>query len=147
MPSPIEIAIVSSGEDAAERERLGQHLEALAADHPLVVRGESSASIREQVGGADVVLVLVSPALVGSAPLDDDVRRALLERHAGSEHVVPIVLRPTPEWTRHPELRRLAALPDFATAVSDWVDADSAWAKIERGLRRVLEHVVSRRGR
>ncbi|MCA9648928.1 MAG: hypothetical protein H6712_11395 [Myxococcales bacterium] len=151
MTAPIQVLVCYVPGDEPSLARLEVELEAIGRSHPIEVRAvparapARAPSELTTPGGVDVLLVLVSPRLaIGDEPSASRLR-TLGELAVGPGRVVPILLEPTPAWTRHPELGTLAALPDFATAITDWVDEDGAWAKVGAGLRRLVEHLATQR--
>jgi TIR domain len=96
-----------------------------------------------ELGRADIILLLMSPAYLDQKPADDAEISSALFRHAmGTATVVPILLRSV-ELADDDDLKRLRALPPDGRPVSLWPDQDDAFSKIAEGIRQVCEDLAS----
>lgn len=116
-------------------------------DRDVLAGMEWEHEILSTLEAADVVLLLVSPDFIDSDYcFAKETPQALAKYAAGKGTVVPVIVRPTPSWNKHLDLGKHAALPDFATAVTEWASEDQAWAKVETGLTDLVEHLCKLRG-
>ncbi|WP_437944336.1 tetratricopeptide repeat protein [Sorangium sp. So ce281] len=152
MGKPVRLFISSVPEDAALRVELMVHLRpiersgsiAVWHDDRVAAGGEPAAEARAQLEAAEVVVLLVSPAFLASdRHFDEEAARALARRAAGEVVVVPVPVRVCDwGWT---EFGKLAPLPEGGRPVEGWPVRGEAWTEVVRGLRAVVEGVMSRR--
>ncbi|WP_437553825.1 AAA family ATPase [Sorangium sp. So ce367] len=152
-PVHLFISCASVPEDAALLAKLEVHLKPLESSgrievwHEGRVRGggEPAAEARARLEAADIVVLMVSPALLASdRHLHEEAARALARRAAGEVVVVPVPIRHCDwGWT---EFGGLAPLPKDGLPVHAWPDRDQAWTQVVGGLRGVADGVVQRRG-
>ncbi|WP_437330255.1 tetratricopeptide repeat protein [Sorangium sp. So ce381] len=152
MPKPVRLFISSAPEDAALRAEVEVHLRPIERsglievwhDDRIAAGGEPAAEARAQIEAAEVVVLLVSPAFLASdRHFDEEAARALARRAAGEVVVVPVPVRPCDwGWT---EFGKLAPLPEGGRPVEGWPVRGEAWTEVVRGLRAVVEGVMSRR--
>lgn len=150
----VRVFVSYAREDAELRTELNLHLASLRNDRSIVVwndveilPGENwDTTIRQQLEGADVIVMLVSAHFLASDYCQGvEVRRALQKHDAGSVRVVPVLVRAT-DWQRSP-LGRLQALPSNARAVTSWNNRDEAWEDVAIGVRRLIEELAAARRR
>jgi hypothetical protein len=93
--------------------------------------------VDEHVERADIILLLISPALLDSKySCDREVERAML-RHARREAVVvPVVLRPC-MWELEP-FAQCRVLPPNARPVTMWDQPDLAFCEVARGVHELI---------
>ncbi len=136
--------------DEAHRDRLVRSLTGLRKEgvisewHDRMIRPGSdwSREIEDKLERAHVVLFLVSPDFMKSEySMGVEVARAVELHWQRRGHIVPVIVRPAPGWKRTP-LGSFQALPRDAKPVSTWDSADSAFADIAEGIRRVCKEIV-----
>ncbi len=137
-----------SQEDETLRKRLEDHLAPLRERgiitewHSRMIGAgeEREATIDKHLEGAQVILLLVSAAFLGSDRcLNVEANRAM-ERHArGEARVIPVILRSC-QWQWAP-FGRLQALPTDGIAISSWPNKDDAFTNVAVGIRFVLEQM------
>jgi hypothetical protein len=135
-----------SHRDERHAERLRTALAVLKAqgliqdwhDRKIKPGAEWQTAIDEQLGSADLVLLLVTPDFLASEyAVGIEVTRAL-ERHARREAVVvPVILRAC-DWMNSP-LGKLQALPTDGKPIANWKNRDDAWLNVTHGIRRLVE--------
>jgi O-acetyl-ADP-ribose deacetylase (regulator of RNase III) len=87
---------------------------------------------------ADIILLLVTSAFLGSEFIGRVELAGALDRHRRGEAVViPVILKPA-DW-QSTDLAGLQALPKGAKAVSSWSDKDAAYVDIAHGIRRAVD--------
>lgn len=98
----------------------------------------------EQLHASDIILLLVSPYLIGSPEYYDKEVLPAMERHnRGEARVIPIILRPV-DW-RMTCLSELSPLPMGGRPVtnSDWDTLDHAFFNIFTGIKQVINDIRS----
>jgi TIR domain-containing protein len=139
-----------SHKDEALRDRLEIHLSMLKRqgdietwhDRRIFVGDEFDGRIGEEMEGADVILLLVSPDFLASDySYDVEVRRAMQRHEEGSARVIPVILRHC-DWHLAP-FGKLQAAPRDGKPIASWTDLDEAFLDVVRALRAAL----SREGR
>ncbi|HEV8562028.1 MAG TPA: TIR domain-containing protein [Actinophytocola sp.] len=95
---------------------------------------ETESYIDELASRAEIVLILVSRALLASG-YGSSAEMGMLTRRLANRDVIllPVILRPT-SWERQP-FGRLAALPSNGVPVSHWTSQDEAIKNIVNGVR------------
>lgn len=104
-----------------------------------VVTGQGlDEAISEELLGADIVLLLVSPDFLASEYCYDREMAAAMERHdKGEAVVIPVILRPC-DWHPTP-FGKLRATPNDAKPVTQWPDRDVAMLDVVKDIRRAAE--------
>ncbi len=147
---PPTIFISYAHEDKDLRERLEQHLTPLRRQRQALVWSDAEiapgqdweAAIVRNLKSADVILLLVSPALLSSTFIWEKELQPALDRHDRGEcRVIPVLMRPC-IWQDMP-FARLQMLPLTADtarlqALTSWSNADEAYAAIAQGIQRAL---------
>lgn len=139
-----------SHKDEAYRERLVEWLSTLREegvisdwhDRKITPGSDWNHEIARNLEKSHVVLFLISPEFMRSDySMGVEVKRAIdlhWERHC---RIVPVILQPTPEWTKT-AFGTFQALPKDAKAVCQWANREAAYADIADGIRRVCKEVV-----
>jgi hypothetical protein len=95
------------------------------------------AEIDQQMGRADLILLLVSADFLASDHLYDvELSRAIGRHRAGSSTVIGVLLRPC-DWQQG-EIRKLVTLPRIegrVVPVTAWPNQDAAFASIAEAVR------------
>ncbi|HMK04798.1 MAG TPA: toll/interleukin-1 receptor domain-containing protein [Ferruginibacter sp.] len=102
----------------------------------------------EKIGNAlttaDIILLLISVDFNNSQYIWDKELKIALERHESDEaRVIPVILR-TCEWSEMP-YTKLQVLPTNAKPISSFDDADEAYTDVAKGIRMVVDHILSQR--
>jgi len=137
MPPPYKVFTIYAREDAQCLEELRGHLRPLEkakritvwSDREINPGVEWEREIIDNLGSADIVLVLVSAAYFQSAYIHEVEIELARKRHdAGAARMLPII-------------GSLQVLPTDAKPVvsRQWDDRDHAWADVVAGLKRMLE--------
>jgi hypothetical protein len=134
-----------SHKDDRLRGQLAEHLASMRReglvddwhDRKLVPGEEWDAHLMDELGSAQLIVLLVSSAFMASEFCWSRELAVAMARHeAGSARVVPVIVRPT-EWERAP-FGKLQALPRDGKAVTRWSNRDEAWVDVAQGLRRAI---------
>jgi hypothetical protein len=97
----------------------------------------NDAELTRGIDEADMILVLLTPALVNSSQWTGlELQQAKAARDQRSIPVIPIIVERC-AWTES-WLGRFVALPQNGKPLSSMPDATKAWAEIAQGLQRVL---------
>jgi tetratricopeptide (TPR) repeat protein len=101
-----------------------------------------ASEIDAHLNTSQIILLLVSPDYIDSDYCYGfEMKRALERDMAGETHVVPIILRPV-DWEFAP-LGHLQPLPTNGKPITDWQNQDSAFLDVARGIRRVVEGLIT----
>lgn len=106
--------------------------------------GEAGEDRIEQLNRADIILLLISPDFIDSGHYETEAKRALERRQKENVTVIPIILRPTPDW-RLEEFGNLQAIPRGNKAVSE-LERDTTLAKIAEEIRVIVQKIRNTRG-
>ncbi len=132
-PKALKVFISYSKADDRHLQSLKNHLSPLIRDglirawndKDLLPGEEWDKSIRQQLGTADVIVLLVSSDFLATEYIWQEIGIAI-ERHELAEAlVVPVIVRPC-SWTDAP-FARFNALPEKGKPVTKWEDQDEAW--------------------
>lgn len=147
---PVSVFVSYAREDGDLRGKLYDHLGGLRGaglienwyDGEIVPGASWEDEIRGQLNGAEIVLLLITSAFLGS----DFIRRVelatALERHRrGEARVIPVVMKRA--FWQETELGGLQALPQNGMAVSSWEEEDAAYEDIARGVSRAVKAVIA----
>ena len=86
---------------------------------------------------AVIILLLVSPDFLASDYCYNiEMQHALRRHQAGEAHVIPVILRPW-AWQYAP-FASLLCLPRDGKPITEWMNRDSAWNKVEQGIRNLI---------
>ncbi len=109
-------------------------------DRQIVPGQDWAHAIEQNLGAADIVLLLVSPAFIASDYIWDKEMARALERHeAGEARVIPIIVRPV-DWHGLP-FSKLQALPTDGKPVTEWRSRDIAWLDVTTGIRTAIDEL------
>ena len=136
-------------EDDADRRELERFLTPLREerviddwhDSRLLPGDRWNAEIEQALGRSQLVLFLVTPALLASRyVMEVEIARALERERKGECQVVPVMLRPAP-WEDSP-LARFQALPGGGRWVSEHDSREHAFRTVAEGIRGVCGRIV-----
>jgi TIR domain len=100
--------------------------------------------ISNALTAADIILLLISVDFNNSQYIWNKELKVALERHENNDaRVIPIILR-TCEWSEMP-YNKLQVLPTNAKPISSFADADEAYTDVARGIRMVVDHILSQK--
>lgn len=97
------------------------------------------------ISAADIVLLLVSLAFVGSESYQDEVEIVLQKHRLGKVTVIPILLSPIPSEQSF-FLDDLQPLPDDRRPITTWAHVDKAVVNVSQGLRNIIDQILKSRG-
>jgi hypothetical protein len=107
-------------------------------DCEIVPGQEWDSVIREQLNGAQIILLCVSSDFLNSDYIYRVELETAMNRHqAGLATVIPVILRSV-DWMGA-SFAKLQALPTEARAVTSWPNMDEAFTDVARGIRRAIE--------
>lgn len=99
-------------------------------------------AIKDNLASADIILLLISSDFIASDYCWAVELQQAIERHeVGTARVIPISLRPC-DWTGTP-FRKLQAFPKNAKPVVSYDQADEAFEDIAKGIRQVVEEIIT----
>jgi len=151
----LRVFISYSHEDEKMRMKLGRHLMPLVDagliriwhDREIEAGGDWKEDIDQEIGGADIILLLVSASFLNSRYCRAELLRALEQRSAGKARPIPIILRAC-DWMSvfNRADHNIQALPRDNRPVSGgkWVNQDAAFAVIAQELRTIIERMRGR---
>jgi hypothetical protein len=143
---PVRVFYSYSHQDEELRKELEKHLKPLVRlglledwrDRQIEAGAEWDAVIRQKLGEAEVILLLISPDFMSSDYIwDKELAPALARHRAGTARVIPIFARPT--VVKGMEFTKLQGLPRDAKPVVTWSNRDDAWVNVVQGIRTVAE--------
>ena len=149
---PLELFYCYARKDHALRDKLDAHLATLRRtglitawyDGEIVPGASWEEEIEAHLNTADIILLLISPAFIVSDYCYSKEMERALERHRAKEaRVVPILLRPV-DWVGTP-FSTLQILPSNARPVTRWLDHDEALEDVAKGIRKVVNDLLSQR--
>lgn len=150
--NPLNVFISYSHKDERMRAKLGQHLASLVDegliriwhDREIEAGADWGGEINNEIGSADIILLLVSASFLDSRYCRKELLRALEQRSAGKSLPVPIILRDC-DWISvfNREEYKTQALPrdNRAVAGGRWPNQDVAFAAIAKELRKIIERM------
>src|SRR5437899_256834 len=107
-------------------------------DRKVIAGTDWKQEVNTHLKSANIILLLVSPAFMGSAYAHDVEMKLAMERYnAGEAHVIPIILRPV--YYGGASFEGLGVLPTNRKALTSWSDRDEAYFDITEGIRQVVE--------
>lgn len=114
------------------------------SDRDIDAGAEWEQEIDDNLEGADIILLLVSPGFLASDYITSfELIRAMEKHNAGEARVIPIVIKPV-EWADEP-VAKLQLLPRGGKPVSEWTQRDKAWKSVIKAIKSVhAETQVSR---
>jgi tetratricopeptide (TPR) repeat protein len=99
--------------------------------------------IEEHLNAADIILLVISDAFMGSDfCYNREMRRAMERWEAGEANVIPIILIPM-VW-EYTLFGRLQALPTEAKPVSEWTNPDEACKDIVVSVRQIVHEKLKK---
>lgn len=149
---PLKVFISYSHRDERMRAKLGEHLAPLVDegliriwhDREIEAGADWEGEINQEIGKADIILLLVSAPFLSSRYCRKELLRAIEQRSAGKSLPIPIILRPC-DWTSvfNRGDYKTQALPrnDRPVASGRWPNQDAAFAAIARELRTKIERM------
>jgi hypothetical protein len=150
MAGKLKIFLSYAHEDEAMKAQLDKNLVMLKKsdkvdvwqDRKILAGDAWDESISKALAEADIILLLISVDFNNSQYIWDKELKLALERHQRNEaRVIPVILR-TCEWSEMP-YARLQALPTGAKPISSFTDADTAYTDVAKGIRIVVDHMLS----
>lgn len=144
--SVVRIFYCNSERDATLREELASHLAVLRRNgvieefhaQQVPAGADRQRSIDEQLGKADIVLLLVSPSFMASDDCHDVVKAIAPAPMTGRRPVlIPILVRPTADWQSSP-FGELQAIPRSGKPITSWGNRDEAWADVAGEIRETI---------
>ncbi len=150
MPAKLKIFLSYSHEDEAMKVQLDKNLIMLKRsdkidvwqDRKIMAGDVWDESIANALASADIILLLISVDFNNSQYIWDKELKVALERHERNEtRVIPVILR-TCEWSEMP-YAKLQALPTGAKPISSFSDADAAYTDTAKGIRAVVDYMLS----
>ena len=154
MSQKIKVFLSYAHEDEAMKERLDKNLVMLKRsdqvevweDRKMIAGLEWDQSITKALAEADIILLLVSTDFNNSEYIWNKELKTALERHEKNEaRVIPVILR-TCDWSQSP-YAKLQALPTGAKPISSFADADVAYTDIAKGIRMVVDYMLSQKNK
>ncbi len=150
MPKKLNIFLSYAHEDEAMKIQLDKNLIGLKKSNKVdvwqdrvIMAGDVwNEEINNALATADIILLLISVDFNNSQYIWDKELKVALERHEKNEaRVIPVILR-TCDWSDMP-YAKLQALPTAAKPISSFTNADEAYTDVAKGIRSVVEHMLS----
>lgn len=144
----VEVFYSYAQEDEELRDELKKHLSNLKRqgvitdwyDRDISAGKEWNDGIKQHLGSARVILLLISPDFMNSDYINDiEVKRAMERHESGEARVIPVILRPV-DW-EGARFSKLQALPKDALPVTSWKDPDEALLDITKGIRKAVQEL------
>lgn len=144
---PVEVFVSYAHEDEDLRDELAKLLVLLVRlghitawhDRNITAGSDWNEEIKNHLTTSRVILLLISPDFMASDYCNMEMKGAL-ERHDAKEaRVIPVILRPMPDYWKGSPVAKLQALPKDAKPVTSWEDRDAAFADIAEGIHAALE--------
>jgi hypothetical protein len=145
---PVRLFVSYSHRDERHRRNLESHLASARRtgltvdwyDRKIAPGAEWSKAIDQELGLADVIVLLLSADFLASDYCYGiEMERALQRHRAGEARVIPVVVREC-DW-KHTPIGALQALPTGAKAIATWRNRDRAWLDVVDGIRSAIaEH-------
>ncbi len=138
-------------EDKEHRNNLEKHLTLLKRqgfirlwhDQRIMAGENFEDEIDENLGYADVILLLISVDFIASDYCySKEMARALARHQSGEAQVIPIIVRPV-DWETAP-FAKLKVLPEDGQAVALWENQDEVWMSIAKEIRMVVVKILNR---
>lgn len=151
MPGKLNIFLSYAHADEAMKIELDKNLIMLKRsdkinvwqDRKIMAGTEWDAAIATELAGADIILLLISVDFNNSQYIWDKELKVAMERHEKNEaRVIPVILR-TCDWSEMP-YAKLQALPTGAVPVTSFADRDVAYTDVAKGVRTVVDHMLSK---
>jgi hypothetical protein len=111
-------------------------------DRQLLAGQEWDKTIKDELLAADIILLLISVDFNNSRYIWEKELTLAMQRHErGEARVIPVILR-TCDWHDMP-YGKLQALPTGSKPVKQFTDPDEAYTDIAKGIRHVVEYMLS----
>ncbi|MEO6039259.1 MAG: COR domain-containing protein, partial [Saprospiraceae bacterium] len=152
MSAPVKIFISYSHQDEDLKKEFQTRLAKMKRDgkitywqdRELLPGAAFSKEIAEKLAEAQIVCLLISPDFMASEYcFSIEMEQALRKYEAGNGRIVPIILRPTDDWTGC-ELGQFNAVPTDGKPITSQ-DKDTAWADVTGKIRRLVESILEKR--
>jgi hypothetical protein len=112
-------------------------------DRELLAGKDFDKDIFQNLNSSKIICILVSPAFVNSDYCYSKEMEKALERHNKGEcFLVPIIIRPTPNWHDLP-FAKITSLPRDGKPVTEWENVDKAWENVVSEINRLLKFIES----
>lgn len=99
-------------------------------------------TILTYLSNSDIILLMVSPHFVKSDYCWEIEMRCALERHqSGNCIVVPIIVRPTPQWQKS-SFGKLLAMPPNGKPITSFKSREDAYEQIVAGIIKILSGAI-----
>ena len=150
--APLRLFYSYSHKDDLYRQELEKHLKMLQrerriapwSDRDIDAGDEWKRQIDDNLGKANIVLLLISIDFISSEYCYELEMRRALERHEkGEVCVIPVIVRDC-DWKTTP-FAKLKALPRDGQPVADYKNMDTAWREVSEGLRETVDRIQSSR--
>ncbi|MEO6539788.1 MAG: toll/interleukin-1 receptor domain-containing protein [Ferruginibacter sp.] len=151
MPNNLKIFLSYAHADEAMKTQLDMNLIGLKKNNSIEVWQDKAImpgdtwdeEIKNALSTADIILLLISVDFNNSKYIWENELNIALERHERKEaRVIPVILR-TCDWGDMP-YAKLQALPTGARPISSFADKDEAYTDVARGIRMVVDFMLSR---
>lgn len=140
-----------ASEDKGLFDRLRTHLSPLRRqglidewyDSTIIARSTVQQIIESYIGGADIIVLLISSDFLDSDRcIEVEMKYALEESKRRETPIIPVLLRPA-DWSGF-SLEKYKHLPSDGRPVTMWENIDNAFLEVAKGIRKVVEEVGSR---
>jgi internalin A len=111
----------------------------LMGDRKITAGQEWAGEIDKELDRANIILLLISPAIASNYCDDIEMKRTIDHHEAKEARVIPLIVRDV-DWDI-PPLRKLKALPKDAKPVKLSSDKDIAWKNIATGISTVIQEL------
>jgi hypothetical protein len=112
-------------------------------DRELIAGQEWDKTIKDEITGADIILLLISVDFNNSQYIWDNELAVAVQRHEkGEARVIPVILREC-EWKDMP-YGKLQALPRGDVPVQKFARADEAYTDIAKEIRGVVDYLLAK---
>jgi hypothetical protein len=146
---PLALVNIAAPEDAALLTRWEAHLHLLQQAGLISIWSELHLApgtdrvqeLQQRIDGAAIVLLFISADFFASSDCCAIMEQALHHAHAGTTHVIPLLLRPV-AW-QESALGTLTPWPSNEKPILLWNSQDEAWHACIQSLRRLLGRRVA----
>jgi hypothetical protein len=112
-------------------------------DRELLGGAEWDRTIKNELDTSDIILLLISADFNASNYIWEKELTTAMERHEkGEARVIPVILRNC-EWQDLP-YAKLQALPTNGVPISGFVDKDTAYTEVAKGVRKAVEFMLAK---
>lgn len=107
----------------------------------ILAGSETNQEILQRLNSANLILLLISSDFLASDFCwGVEIQRAMERHKAGEANVIPVILRPVDDW-QSSKFGKLQPLPQDGKPITSWLDLDTAFANIFRGIRLVIKQL------